>query len=35
MSAFTYGTACLLAVLFIGFAEQIGWNFGFRDYGYL
>lgn len=29
MSAFSYGTAYFSAVLFIGFAGQIGWNFGF------
>lgn len=28
MSAFSYGTAYFSAVLFIGFAGQIGWNFG-------
>ena len=29
MSAFSYGTAYFSAVLFIGFAGNIGWNFGF------
>ncbi len=29
MTAFSYGTAYFSAVLFIGFAGQIGWNFGF------
>jgi solute:Na+ symporter, SSS family len=29
MSAFSYGTAYFSAVLFIGFAGQIGWNFGY------
>jgi len=29
MTAFTYGTAYFSAVLFIGFAGQVGWNFGF------
>ncbi len=28
MTAFTYGTAYFSAVLFIGFAGNIGWNFG-------
>ena len=28
MTAFSYGTAYFSAVLFIGFAGQIGWNFG-------
>lgn len=28
MSAFSYGTAYFSAVLFIGFAGKIGWNFG-------
>ncbi|WP_371805404.1 sodium:solute symporter [Candidatus Lokiarchaeum ossiferum] len=28
MSAFSYGTAYFSAVLFIGFAGQIGWNYG-------
>ncbi len=28
MSAFSYGTAYFSAVLFIGFAGQVGWNFG-------
>ncbi len=28
-SAFTYGTAYFSAVLFIGFAGKIGWNFGY------
>lgn len=28
MTAFTYGTAYFSAVLFIGFAGQVGWNFG-------
>ena len=31
MSAFSYGTAYFSAVLFIGFAGQIGWNFGFSS----
>jgi len=29
MTAFSYGTAYFSAVLFIGFAGQIGWNFGY------
>lgn len=29
MTAFTYGTAYFSAVLFIGFAGQVGWNFGY------
>lgn len=29
MSAFSYGTAYFSAVLFIGFAGKIGWDFGF------
>lgn len=29
MSAFSYGTAYFSAVLFIGFAGMIGWNFGY------
>jgi len=29
MTAFTYGTAYFSAVLFIGFAEKIGWGFGY------
>jgi len=29
MSAFSYGTAYFSAVLFIGFAGKIGWNFGY------
>ncbi|HPR63166.1 MAG TPA: sodium:solute symporter [Thermoanaerobaculia bacterium] len=29
MTAFTYGTAYFSAVLFIGFAGKIGWNFGY------
>ncbi len=29
MTAFSYGTAYFSAVLFIGFAGNIGWNFGF------
>jgi solute:Na+ symporter, SSS family len=29
MSAFSYGTAYFSAVLFIGFAGNIGWNFGY------
>lgn len=29
MTAFTYGTAYFSAVLFIGFAGSIGWNFGY------
>ena len=29
MTAFTYGTAYFSAVLFIGFAGQIGWGFGY------
>ena len=29
MTAFSYGTAYFSAVLFIGFAGKIGWNFGF------
>ena len=29
MSAFTYGTAYFSAVLFIGFAGKIGWQFGY------
>ncbi len=28
MSAFSYGTAYFSAVLFIGYAGKIGWNFG-------
>ena len=28
MTAFTYGTAYFSAVLFIGFAGEIGWGFG-------
>jgi SSS family solute:Na+ symporter/sodium/proline symporter len=31
MSAFSYGTAYFSAVLFIGFAGQIGWNFGYSS----
>ncbi len=29
MTAFSYGTAYFSAVLFIGFAGKIGWNFGY------
>jgi len=29
MTAFSYGTAYFSAVLFIGFAGKLGWNFGF------
>lgn len=29
MTAFTYGTAYFSAVVFIGFAGNVGWNFGF------
>ncbi len=29
MTAFSYGTAYFSAVLFIGFAGNVGWNFGF------
>ena len=29
MTAFTYGAAYFSAVLFIGFAGSIGWNFGY------
>ncbi len=29
MTAFTYGTAYFSAVLFIGFAGKIGWDFGY------
>lgn len=29
MSAFSYGTAYFSAVIFIGFAGNVGWNFGF------
>ena len=28
MSAFSYGTAYFSAVLFIGYAGKLGWNFG-------
>jgi solute:Na+ symporter, SSS family len=31
MSAFSYGTAYFSAVLFIGFAGKIGWDFGFSS----